>query len=111
MALSQIPLDTYGSADFVSEIHTTKRVEWGGFEALLCRDGFEGKEPILILAKMWTGAQPRLVLDGGHAGYKDWRKLLDAAPECNMLSRFVGSAQASSDVFSQWRTHGPSDLL
>jgi hypothetical protein len=103
----------FGTADYVSEIETFRRVEWGGFAAELAyspdADQFCGT--IFLCAVAWRGAQPRMVLRRGDAGYRDWARLLAGAPVERRIIRFVGSHHAARNVEDQWLTHGPSDLL
>lgn len=98
--------NTYGSAGRISSATFTRQVEFGGLRANLTRGGL-----IFVQALQWKGVQPRLVLRPGDAGYPDWRKLLDAAPESETTVRFVGAADAADNQIDQWLTHGPSPLL
>lgn len=106
-----IPVDTYGTADFVSEVEIAREARWGGFLAQLCAShGPVGGETILLSATRWTGPQPRLVLECGGEGYQDWREVLERSPEDRHTICFVGSPLADRG-WGQWLTMGPSPLI
>jgi hypothetical protein len=99
--------ESFGTADYVSEIRVTHEVYWGGFRALFVPDG----QAILIQAERWRGQQPRLALQAGDTGYKNWIEMLKETPERPFMIRCVGSRLAARNPIDQWLTHGPSPLL
>jgi hypothetical protein len=103
----------FGTSDYVTEIQVRKEVRWGGFRAAI-RVAPNGDPmadaTIFVAAERWTGTQPRLILNSGDPGYRDWKTLLDEAPDAPVTWRVVGAARASRGD-NQWLTHGPSPLL